>query len=744
MSRGYLSKGFTDIGEYFSQLEDKPEIIFITGFIEDEHKARLEADCKKAGLKLTFKFLINDKEKFKILAESKALFFPSRWEGFGIPPAEAFFVQTPVICYDLPVLEEIYKEYPHYMKMGNKKKNIKLINKIFTSDKRLFRNVNEAKEYVTSFGCLESFSQNINHKVSVLAQTKTEVEQPKSNIVSNNQPKKKASEFSKPDRKPKFKSGLKISVILPFYNGNMQYFGECVQSIERQTHKNYEIIIIDDGCTEQRAKQAIEIIKKNGEWKVITHDRNKGIAQSITDGVEKANGDIIAFLDADDTLRDRALENIALVFTQEPKLDIAYTNEVQINDKGEIIFEEKKPDWSVECLYTGQYLNHLTAYRAKFLKKLMPCNKQYGGSWDYDLLLRAAETKPHVRHIPKPLYNWRIHQQQVGGFGRAYSAQANAMEALNDHLARTGKDEKKQIVQTPILGYFDSKHNCISNPQPKILVITMTRNVHLLGQLLISMDRNKDLEYNHLIVHHEPQGKWDKDLLEFFRQRDLMYELVKGQFNFPQTHNYMFEKYGKDYDYFVIVNDDIIMNKRWLPELISMFDYDKTWGKVGVVGCKLMFPNHEDIRHIRLPEHWYENTAKIQHAGVCLLRDRGAAHCYVNRPCNMRAVNYIRPFETVTFAIVAIASDCYAEVKMDPKYDSDLNDMDFCIRARMKQLNIIYTPWANAIHMSSVTRKKYKCAGKVVNHTAFKKQYRELIKGKMNYRKMLDREEDGL
>lgn len=740
VSRTYRSKGFTDIADCLKDLRNKPKVIFITGGGEKDAEKRLIDDCKKADVELDIKKLVSDEEKFKILADSKALFFPSRWEGFGIPPAEAFSVQTPVICYNLPILKEIYRNYPHYMKLGRPKFNKKLLNSLFEDNTVLFKNIESARDHVVSFGDFNNFADILERKVNDLFTTK---ELESTNVVARkiaNVNRKKVTEFSKANRKAKFSSNKKISLIIPYYNGDLKFLSQCAQSIDRQTHKNYEVIFVNDGTTDATCKKAIEAIRNVGDWIIIDHDKNKGIPQSITTGVKKASGEIIAFLDADDMLRDRALERIAHAFEQE-EIQFAYTNEVQINAQDEIIFEEKKPDWSMECLYTGQYINHLTAFEAKFLKSLMPCKKEYGGSWDYDLLLRAAEKNPKVIHIAQTLYNWRIHKEQAGGMGRQYTAQEDALTALEHHFERIGLNGKKKIVQTPVLGYFDSRHSYVGEKKPKILVITMTRNVHYLGQLIISMEKGTHIDYDHLIVHHEPQGRWDKDLLNYFRSKDLWFELISGPFNFAKAHNDMIAKHGEDYDYFVLLNDDIIVNNHWLTELIAIFHYK--WDKIGVVGCKLMYPNNDDLRHNKLPTFWYDNVAKIQHAGVCLLRDRGAAHCYVNKPCNIRSVNFIRPFETVTFGLVAIDAKCYNEIKMNPKYDSDLNDMDFCIRAKKKGWRIIYTPWANAIHLCSVTRRKYGIAGKKVNQVTFRKEYKAEIKGKPNYRQMLDKEDAG-
>lgn len=63
---------------------------------------------------------LNNQDLFKLIASSKALVLPSKYEGFGLPPLEALYLGTEVILSDIPVLKEIYQDLPsHYFKTGN-------------------------------------------------------------------------------------------------------------------------------------------------------------------------------------------------------------------------------------------------------------------------------------------------------------------------------------------------------------------------------------------------------------------------------------------------------------------------------------------------------------------------------------------------------------------------------------------------------------------------------------------------
>ena len=89
-----------------------------------------------------------------------------------------------------------------------------------------------------------------------------------------------------------------ISVIMPVYNAE-KYLDEAIQSILDQTYKDFEFIIINDGSTDK----SLEIIEKykNQDHRIVLINReNKGLVESLNEGIEKAKGKYIARMDADD------------------------------------------------------------------------------------------------------------------------------------------------------------------------------------------------------------------------------------------------------------------------------------------------------------------------------------------------------------------------------------------------------------------------------------------------------------
>lgn len=99
-----------------------------------------------------------------------------------------------------------------------------------------------------------------------------------------------------------------ISVIVPVYNVRL-YLEKCVLSIINQTYKNLEILLINDGSTDDSGELAENIAQKDGRITVF-HKQNGGVSSARNLGIEKAKGEYLIFVDADDYLAEDFVENM--------------------------------------------------------------------------------------------------------------------------------------------------------------------------------------------------------------------------------------------------------------------------------------------------------------------------------------------------------------------------------------------------------------------------------------------------
>jgi hypothetical protein len=114
---------------------DKDLVVNFIGSHNDVKRKTLRQLGKSLGVEVKFYSGINDYEKFTIIKRSKAVVIPTKFEGFGMPPAEAIFCKTPVVVYDLEITKAIYGKSVKYAPSGNWKEMGKIINNIIENPK---------------------------------------------------------------------------------------------------------------------------------------------------------------------------------------------------------------------------------------------------------------------------------------------------------------------------------------------------------------------------------------------------------------------------------------------------------------------------------------------------------------------------------------------------------------------------------------------------------------------------------
>ena len=113
---------------------------------------------------------------------------------------------------------------------------------------------------------------------------------------------------------------MRFSVVIPVYNAE-QYLSCCVNSIQTQDFKDFEIILVDDGSTDGSRKLCDELAQNDGRIRVF-HKENGGLSDARNVGVEKAEGEYILFVDSDDYISPNAFCEIDRVIQRnnEPEL----------------------------------------------------------------------------------------------------------------------------------------------------------------------------------------------------------------------------------------------------------------------------------------------------------------------------------------------------------------------------------------------------------------------------------------
>jgi glycosyltransferase involved in cell wall biosynthesis len=148
-------------------------------------------------------------------------------------------------------------------------------------------------------------------------------------------PYHRARDFAETER-INFLKRIKISVVIPFYN-NIELLLAALNSVECQTHSNYEIILADDGSTDPLNDLHAYISQRNNVHYFKQDNKGPSCARNL--GTSKASGKYIAFLDADDIFYPSKLET-QLEFMEKNQISFSHTNYMKLNFAGRNLDDE--------------------------------------------------------------------------------------------------------------------------------------------------------------------------------------------------------------------------------------------------------------------------------------------------------------------------------------------------------------------------------------------------------------------
>lgn len=162
-----------------------------------------------------------------------------------------------------------------------------------------------------------------------------------------------------------------ISIIVPIYNVE-KYLKKCVNSILDQTHRNLEVILVDDGSVDNCAKISDDFSKLDSRI-IVVHKKNEGLAEARNIGLKIAKGKYIGFIDSDDYIEKNMFE---ILYNNIIKYnaDISVCNIVEEKENGEIIKVYIKEDIGIQQFNKIEALQKLARDRTITNHA---CNKLY-------------------------------------------------------------------------------------------------------------------------------------------------------------------------------------------------------------------------------------------------------------------------------------------------------------------------------------------------------------------------------
>ena len=485
-------------------------------------------------------------------------------------------------------------------------------------------------------------------------------------------------------------NAVPLAVIVPVYNPPIRFLEECLTSVLNQTARNWQLVVSDDGSTEEDVVAFLDrfAVEHADDIRVVViRGDNGGISAAQNRALERVTCEYFGWLDHDDQLNPRAVEIMSeVIATSEPRPKVVYSDEDKIDTKGTHYELYCKPDFSPELLLTQMYLCHFTVFETELVRRHGGFRSDMDGAQDFDLALRLLPELNYVIHIPLPLYHWRAWSESTALTIDAKPwAQQAGQRAQQLYLERSGGGTAEP---SKVPGLNEIHPVLQGSPLVSVIIPTIgTRNAQ--GTARFVDDAVRTLRNSETKAPLEIIAVTTGQIASIEGvDRQVVYEPTTD-FNFAEAIN-LGRKHATG-QYLFLLNDDTTAD--YLDPVVRLLEIAQRPG-VGAVGAKLTYPD-----------------GRLQHAGIVLLPS-GPTHVHIakasNYPGYFGSALTPRNYVAVTAAAMLTSIEAFDSVGgFDSLFARDFNDIDFCLRLRDAGYRVAWTPYAHLTHHegASIVRK---------------------------------------
>lgn len=212
----------------------------------------------------------------------------------------------------------------------------------------------------------------------------------------------------------------KISVIVPIYNAE-KFLKKCIESIINQTLKEIEIILINDGSTDNSLK-ILQFFKEKDERIIIVNKKNEGASEARNVGIDLAKGEYITFLDSDDYIEKNMLEkmyynskknNVDILISdyyRDENKEKRYKNSYYLGD--DLKLTSKKCCLEILSYKIAPMLWSKLIKRQLFIDNNIRLPKEVFHQEDYITMIKLSYYAKKIMFLKEAFYNYVIHENQ--------------------------------------------------------------------------------------------------------------------------------------------------------------------------------------------------------------------------------------------------------------------------------------------------------------------------------------------
>jgi GT2 family glycosyltransferase len=479
-----------------------------------------------------------------------------------------------------------------------------------------------------------------------------------------------------------------ISVVIPVYNTPVKWLEFCVRSVLDQWYQKFELILYDDCSSDPETTSMLtKLSLLDSRITLVRGAERMQISRATNEALTHIKGEFVAFMDHDDSLEPFALMEIVRAINTHPDVEVIYSDEDKIDEKGRRFGPYFKSDFDQDLLLSNNFISHLCVIRTTTGLKVNWLTPGTDGAQDHDLLLRIIELTTNFIHVPKVLYSWRQYpgSTALSHDEKPYALQAGK-EAVKNYAVRN--EISAEVALGPWAGAYRLLRSPKSNKVVSIIIPFRDEPKFLRNCVDSILSKTAYNNYEILLVNNRSQLAETDSLIKSYSSNAAIQIVDHPQpFNFSEINNTAAE-FAKGEFLLFLNNDTEPINPEWLTEMVAHIER----AEVGVVGANLRYS---------------DNT--VQHQGVVLGIGGFAGHLFRHFPadeCRHFSQGLVRQYSAVTGACLMTKKALFQSLGGFDAVNLKiaLNDVDYCLKVRDHGLRVIYTPYAQLYHFESKSR----------------------------------------
>lgn len=205
-----------------------------------------------------------------------------------------------------------------------------------------------------------------------------------------------------------------VTVIVPSYNHG-RFLPDCIESILRQNYCNVEVIVVDDGSTDN----SMEVLKSYQDRIRIITQRGGRQARARNLALDVARGEYVAFLDSDDRFLGERLRSAIDVLVARPEVDLVWADYRLVNQNGDVLaekrWEPKCDDFQLELIAGNPICNATVTVRRRVLNEIGGFDERAPRACDGAAWYQIAARGGCFLHLERVVLDYRVHDANDSG-----------------------------------------------------------------------------------------------------------------------------------------------------------------------------------------------------------------------------------------------------------------------------------------------------------------------------------------